>query len=237
MATNFPTSLDALTNPTGSSSLTSPDHAGQHADINDAVEALEAKVGINSSAVTSSLDYKIVNIPATSITTGTLDNSRLPSAATTITSVGTLTGLTVSGDTSTASMISNYYEEKSTVSATAATGTVAVNAKTTGITYYTTNASANFVLNLRGDGSTTLSSLLAVGDVATVSFLNTNGTTAYYPTSIQVDGTTTGVTTKWQGGTAPTSGNASSIDSYVFMVVKTAATPTYTVFASQTKFA
>lgn len=61
MATSFPTGLDALTNPTGSSSLTSPDHAGQHADINDAVEALEAKVGVNSSAVTSSLDYKITN--------------------------------------------------------------------------------------------------------------------------------------------------------------------------------
>jgi len=61
VATNFPTSLDALTNPTGASSLTSPDHAGQHADINDAVEALEAKVGINSSAVTTSLDYKMTN--------------------------------------------------------------------------------------------------------------------------------------------------------------------------------
>jgi microcystin-dependent protein len=59
MATSFPTSLDALTNPTGSSSLTSPDHAGQHTDANDAIEALQAKVGINSSAVTSSLDYKI----------------------------------------------------------------------------------------------------------------------------------------------------------------------------------
>ena len=99
MTTSFPTGLDALTNPTGSSSLTSPDHAGQHADINDAVEALEAKVGVNSSAVTSSLDYKIANIPATSITTGTLNNSRLPAAATTITSVGTLTGLTVAGNT------------------------------------------------------------------------------------------------------------------------------------------
>jgi collagen type VII alpha len=131
---------------------------------------------------------------------------------------------------------SNFYEEKATVSATAATGTIAVDAKTTGITYYTTNASANFVLNLRGNSSTTLSSLTAVGDTMTISFLNTNGTTAYYPTSIQIDGTVTGVTTKWQGGTAPSSGNASSIDSYVFMVVKTAATPTYTVFASQTKF-
>lgn len=61
MATNFPTSLDSLTNPTGSSSLTSPDHAGQHADANDAIEALQAKVGINSSAVTSSHDYLIRN--------------------------------------------------------------------------------------------------------------------------------------------------------------------------------
>lgn len=61
MATNFPTSLDALTNPTGSSNLTSPDHAGQHADANDAIEALQAKVGINSSAVTSSHDYLIRN--------------------------------------------------------------------------------------------------------------------------------------------------------------------------------
>lgn len=61
MATNFPTSLDALTNPTGSSDLTSPDHAGQHADANDAIEALQAKVGINSSAVTSSHDYLIRN--------------------------------------------------------------------------------------------------------------------------------------------------------------------------------
>jgi len=59
VATNFPTSLDALTNPTGASSLTSPDHAGQHADANDAIEALQAKVGVNSSAVTSSLDYKV----------------------------------------------------------------------------------------------------------------------------------------------------------------------------------
>jgi hypothetical protein len=61
MATSFPTSLDALTNPTSANGLNSPDHAGQHADANDAIEALEAKVGVNGSAVTSSLDYKITN--------------------------------------------------------------------------------------------------------------------------------------------------------------------------------
>jgi hypothetical protein len=59
MTTSFPTGLDALTNPTGSSSLTSPDHAGQHADANDAIEALQTKVGVNGSAVTSSLDYMV----------------------------------------------------------------------------------------------------------------------------------------------------------------------------------
>lgn len=59
MATSFPTGLDALTNPTSANGLNSPDHAGQHSDANDAIEALEAKVGVNGSAVTSSLDYKV----------------------------------------------------------------------------------------------------------------------------------------------------------------------------------
>ena len=59
MATSFPSGLDALTNPTSSDGLNSPDHAGQHADVNDAVEALQAKVGVDGSAVTSSLDYKV----------------------------------------------------------------------------------------------------------------------------------------------------------------------------------
>lgn len=59
MATGFPTSLDTLTNPTSTDALTSPSHADQHADANDAIEALQAKVGVNGSAVTTSLDYKI----------------------------------------------------------------------------------------------------------------------------------------------------------------------------------
>jgi len=126
-------------------------------------------------------------------------------------------------------------EERTTVSATAATGTVNFDAVTQGVLYYTTNASANWTLNIRGNSSTTLSSLLAVGDAITVTHLVTQGATAYYNSAVQVDGSS--VTPKWQGGTAPTAGNASSVDAYVYTVVKTAATPTYTVFASQTKFA
>jgi hypothetical protein len=98
LATSFPTGLDALTNPTSSDGLNSPDHAGQHADANDAIEALEAKVGVNGSAVTSSLDYKITNINASNLTSGTVPTARVAGSYTGITSVGTLGSLTVTGD-------------------------------------------------------------------------------------------------------------------------------------------
>jgi hypothetical protein len=64
MATNFPTSLDTLTNPSSSDSLNSPSHSAQHANSNDAIEALQAKVGADSSAVTTSLDYKVAQLEA-----------------------------------------------------------------------------------------------------------------------------------------------------------------------------
>ena len=126
-------------------------------------------------------------------------------------------------------------EERTTVAATAATGTIAYDALTQGVLYFTSNASANWTLNIRGNSGTTLSSILAVGDAITVTHLVTNGATAYYNNALQIDGSA--VTPKYQGGTAFAAGNASSIDAYVYTVVKTAATPTYTVFASQTKFA
>ena len=59
MATGFPTSLDALTNPISTDVLTSPSHADQHANSNDAIEALQVKVGVDGSAVSTSLDYKV----------------------------------------------------------------------------------------------------------------------------------------------------------------------------------
>jgi hypothetical protein len=126
-------------------------------------------------------------------------------------------------------------EERTTVEATAATGTINYDAITQGVLFFTSNASANWTLNIRGNSGTTLSSILAVGDAITVTHLVTTGATAYYNSAVQIDGSA--VTPKYQGGTAFAAGNASSIDAYVYTVVKTAATPTYTVFASQTKFA
>jgi hypothetical protein len=76
--------------------------------------------------------------------------------------------------------------------------------------------------------------VLAAGQSVTVAFLVTQGSTAYYNNVVQVDGST--VTPKWQGGTAPTAGNASSIDVYQYTIVKTASA-TFTVLASITKYA
>jgi hypothetical protein len=124
--------------------------------------------------------------------------------------------------------------ETITTSATAATGTVQVDIVTSGAKYYTSNASADWTFNFRGDGSTTLNSLMSTGQAITVAFLVTNGATAYKPTVFQVDGSA--VTPKWLGGNAPASGNVNSIDSYTFTIVKTASA-TFTVFGSQSKFA
>jgi hypothetical protein len=164
-------------------------------------------------------------------TTDTLTNKTLtsPTINTATIATPTITG----GTTATSVLISP--EERTTVSATAATGTVNFDAATQSVLYYTTNASANWTLNIRGTSGTTLTSMLATGDAITVVFLNTNGATAYYPTVYQIDGSA--VTPKWQGGNTPTAGNASSIDVYSLTIIKTASTPTYTVLASQTKFA
>jgi hypothetical protein len=124
--------------------------------------------------------------------------------------------------------------ETITISATAATGTISYDVVTQSILYYTTNASANFTINVRGDGSTTLNSIMNTGESLSFVFLSTNGTTAYYNTAFQVDGSA--VTAKWQGGTAPSSGSASAIDAYVYTVIKTGSAA-FTVLASQTKFA
>jgi hypothetical protein len=124
--------------------------------------------------------------------------------------------------------------ETVTVSATAATGTVDVDLSTSAVKYFTSNATADWTFNFRGDSGTTLNSLLPNGQSATVAFLVTNGSTAYKPTVFQVDGSA--VTPKWQGGNAPAAGSANSIDIYTFTIIKTASA-TYTVLASQVKFA
>ena len=103
------------------------------------------------------------------------------------------------------------------------------------VQYYTTNAANNWITSLVFSSGTTMAAALAVGQSVTMALLTTQGATAYYNTAVYIDGTATGVTTIWQGG-APTKGNASGVDVYTYTIIKTAATPTYTVLASQTQF-
>lgn len=152
----------------------------------------------------------------------------LVSNGTTWTSNATVANLTATN------LLVTEMRETTTVSATAATGTINYDALTQVVLYYTTNASGNFTVNFRGNSGTSLDTVMSTGQSLSATFLVTNGSTAYYNSAVQVDGSS--VTPKWQGGSAPTSGNASSIDSYTYVIIKTGSA-TFTVLASQTKFA
>lgn len=185
--------------------------------------ATTAFVGAAVTAATGSLGtMSTQNASSVAITGGTINSTTI--GATTPSS-GAFTSLNASGVTS--------LGETTTVSAIAATGTINYDVITQGVLYYTSNASANWTVNFRGNGSTSLNTLMAVGETRTVTFLVTQGGTAYYNNAVTVDGSS--VTPKWQGSLAPTTGNTSSIDVYTYSIIKTASA-TFTVLASQTQF-
>jgi hypothetical protein len=124
-------------------------------------------------------------------------------------------------------------KEKVTVTAVATTGSTNFDFLTQAVLYHTTTATGQFTLNLRGSSSTTLNNMLSVGESVTGAFLNTN--TTFYVSTITIDGSSTNVTLEYQGGSAPTAGNA-GIDAYTFTAIKTATTPAYTILAAQTQF-
>jgi len=152
----------------------------------------------------------------------------------TLTVSNILERVTNSGVTFTDTIKLQQTKEKITISATAATGTINFDALTQAVLYYTTNASANWTVNVRADGSNTLNSIMSIGETLTVVFLTTQGSTAYYNSAFQVDGSS--VTPKWQGGSAPTEGTASGVDAYTYTIIKTA-DATFTVLASLVDFA
>jgi hypothetical protein len=141
---------------------------------------------------------------------------------------------TFTGSSSVAAAKTSNIKEVITISATAATGVIAYDITTQSVLYYTTNASANWTVNFRGSSGTSLNTVMATGESMSATFMVTQGSTAYYNSAVQVDGTS--ITPKWQGGVAPTSGNASGIDVYNYVIIKTG-NAAFTVLASQTKFA
>jgi hypothetical protein len=127
--------------------------------------------------------------------------------------------------------------EKATITNTAPLSTTDFNVADQAVQYYTVNTTNSFIVNIRGNGSLSLNNMLTVGQSVSLALMITCNSTTHYATAIQVDGSAANVTTKWQGGLTPSSGNSSSIDVYTLTVIKTAVTPAYTVLATQTKFA
>jgi len=194
------------------------------------ISAVSSGVGLTgggtAGAVTLSVDTTFV---ATTSNTMTMSNKTLTTP--------TINRPTITGTTQIAQIL-----ESAAVTSFSVTGTVVHNVLDQGaVVYYTNSASANYVLNVTGSSTTSLVNLMSTGQSLTIASLVTNGATAFYQTAMQIDGTAVTSVTKWQTGTAPSSGNASSVDIYSITAIKVANTSTvasaFTVFASQTKFA
>lgn len=190
-------------------------------------------------------------------TTATLGNTAI-GLGNTVTTVGnlTLTNVTLSSGTSNMTLgntavtigtattsvgnlaLTNVtittIQEPANVTATAANATVNMDLLNNTVLYLTSNAAGNWTVNFRGTSSTSLNNVMSNNTSLSCTVLATQGNTAYYNSALQVDGSS--VTPKWQGGSAPTSGNASGIDSYTYVIIKTGSAA-FTVLASQTKFA
>lgn len=138
-----------------------------------------------------------------------------------------------SGDTITGTLMIQQTKEKINVAAVALGANLTVDILDGAVTYLTSNATANSTLNIRGNSTVLLDTVLSTGQSMTTVVMVTNGSTGYRIANVQIDGT--GVTPKWSGNTTPTA-NTNSIDVYAFTMIKTAAN-TYTVLGSKTQFA
>ena len=200
-------------------------------------------IWVNSAASTQTLTNKSISLATNTITSTLAQLNTAVSDADVASLAGseTLTNKTLTSPAINTATITKPIlvapMERTSVSTSAATSTITFDVNTAATQYITASATSNWTINVRGDATpTTLNSIMTTGDSITVALLSTQGATAYYNTVVQIDGSTSGVTTEWQGGTAPAAGNASGIDVYVYNIIKTASA-TFTVLASQTKFA
>lgn len=143
-----------------------------------------------------------------------------------------LANVSITGGSAANVVLQNRNREFVTIDAGGAANTINYDVNTQQVLLYQGNATANVTLNLRGNSTVTLDTVMGTNSSITVAFGMTSNATAYYVNLVQIDGSN--VTPKWQGG-APTAGTANSTELYVINAVKTAAN-TYTVFGSVTAF-
>lgn len=124
--------------------------------------------------------------------------------------------------------------EKSNVSATAMGANANVDILDCAIHFYTANSTANTTLNIRGNSTVSLNSVMSTNQSLTIAFVVTNGTSAFRVGNVQLDGANT--TIKWSGGSAPTA-CSNSTEAYAFTIIKTGAAAQYTLLGSKTQFA
>lgn len=205
------------------------------ADLSDRVEL---KIDANSPALTgvptaptAPIDTNTTQIANTTfvINQGYLKSATAQSTYSPIANP-TFTGTVNAG----AALITNEVLENANVIASAIPSTANIDLVTSGIHYYTSNSTANWTFNFRGDSGTTLNNQMAVNQVVTATILVTNGATPFRATAFQVDGSA--ITPRWADALAPAAGNANSIDIYTFTLIKIGASA-FTALASLARFA
>jgi hypothetical protein len=190
------------------------------------------------------------NVSGTFLTSsGNVSGTNLIATANTVNIQGSAPTITATGGTNTDLLITpNGYGlvtfngggkiqevvETVNTSATVATGTVNFDIINGAIQNFTSNASANWTVNFRGNSTVSLNTFLDTGESVTVVLIVPQGATAYFSNTTQIDGSTR--TALYQGGSTPTAGNINSKDVYSYSIIKTAAN-TYTTLVSQTQFA
>ena len=152
---------------------------------------------------------------------------------TTTTSFNVGTGITFSS--SSASFGGGVLQETFHNDTSAVSGTHNHDALTYGMVWNgSTNAGGSFVINLRGDASTTFDSLIGIGKVTTMTIYSANNNASNYMTAFQIDGSAQ--TIKYANATTPSAATGSGVDLYSLTILKTAAN-TYSVFGNFTNFA
>lgn len=173
-----------------------------------------------NSSIRNVATANVGNVNATSVVATTTNTSTL------ITSTATIS--TIIGPTAIEEVL-----EKSNVTASAMGANVNFDVLDCAVVYYTANSTANCTLNIRGNSTISLNTVMSTNQTITIAFSVTNNSSAFRVANLQIDGTT--ITPKWSGGSAPTA-SANSIDTYAFSIIKTGSAA-YTVLGSKTQFA
>lgn len=185
----------------------------------------------NGSGLSSLTGANVTGQVGNALVAGTVTTNAQPN----ITSLGTLTSLTVSGNISTTGTTSIQQAIEKVANSTSTPGTlVNFNVLDQAIVHSTAQATANFTLNIRGNAITTLDSILPVDKSITIAYINTNGTNAYVCNNIQIDGSNRTVLYS-QGSSLAFPATGSGKDIYSLNILKNFAN-NYTIFLSRIGF-